>query len=37
MLLMDIDLDIFQVNLGFEAHEDTMKKAGSTAKNRYYV
>jgi len=25
------------VNLGFEAHEDTMKKAGSTAKNRYYV
>jgi len=26
-----------QVSLGFEAHEDTMKKSGSTAKNRYYV
>jgi len=25
------------VALGFEAHEDTMKKAGSTAKNRYHV
>jgi len=25
------------VSLGFEAHEDTMKKAGSTAKSRYYV
>ena len=25
------------VSLGFEAHEDTMKKSGSTAKNRYVV
>lgn len=26
-----------KVNLGFEAHQDTMKKSGSTAKNRFVV
>lgn len=26
-----------QVTLGFEAHQDTMKKSGSTAKNRFVV
>ena len=27
----------FQVTLGFEAHQDTMKRSGSTAKNRFVV
>ena len=28
---------IFQTTLGFEAHQDTMKRSGSTAKNRYII
>ena len=28
---------VFQTALGFEAHQDTMRRSGSTAKNRYVV
>ena len=27
----------FQVTLGFEAHQDTIKRTGSTARNRFVV
>ena len=30
-------MKLFQTTLGFEAHQDTMKRSGSTAKNRYIV
>ena len=37
IFLIIIYLYLLQTTLGFEAHQDTMKRSGSTAKNRYIV